>query len=202
MCLIINRTKDSQVNWQAMERAARRNPDGYGVSYTNKQGLQTFKSMEWTEVRSVATRLEFQNLPFIMHMRFATHGAVTVDNCHPFDLQSHDTVMMHNGMIDTIDVPWGESDSRVLAEFLNEHMSRDFLNDDVSIELIEEVLDSRNKLVFMDGEGNVTIVNENLGEWVDGVWYSVRGACRTPRAVSFNPRNPLVDDRTITEVLN
>ena len=172
MCLIITRETGGQVDWDVAEQASRRNPDGYGIVYAQKGKLNISKNLDWNSIRNTAMSLEFQDIPFMLHMRLATHGAVTTDNCHPFMLESHDIAMMHNGIIDTIHVPIGESDSRAMADYLNGHMYEDFLKDEAEVTFIEGLLDGYNKLSFIDTDGNITIINDSLGEWADGVWYS------------------------------
>ena len=189
MCLIITRNKGGQVNWDGADRAARRNPDGYGIAYVGTDNkINVFKSMEWSAVRNVATMLQHKDLKFILHMRYATHGAVILDNCHPFKLERHDSVMMHNGMLHSIDTPQGESDSKVMAEHLDNVMDFDFLNDEVEVSYIKDLLEERNKLTFLDKDDNITIVNEHLGQWVDGCWYSAKGVCQTNSNNNYNPK--------------
>ena len=38
--------------------------------------------------------------------------------------------------------------------------------------LVELAIQRHNKMIFLDGAGEVTILNEDEGKWEDGVWYS------------------------------
>jgi len=197
MCLIITKTANGRVDWQAADRSARYNSDGYGVGYATKQGKATsFLSMSWLDVKKKAIQLANQNQPFVLHMRMATHGAVTKTNCHPIQLPSHNMVMAHNGIISTLDVPTGMSDSRVLASFIDEVYPNGFLTDDTyRAEVTELCKGFPSKLSFIDGNGNLFFINEDSGAWKDGVWYSVPSAIRTFNSRHFNPKAMMSDSQ-------
>jgi len=172
MCLIITKTIHGKPDWQAADRAARRNPDGYGIAWPGKGGRPSIlKSLDWKPIRAKGLALQAENKPFILHMRFATHGAVNKSNCHPFRIDAHGLVMAHNGVITTLEVPQGMSDSRVLGKHLNESMPNGFLSSPEEINYVTQIAQS-SRLSFMDVNGNLFFVNEDLGVWQDGVWYS------------------------------
>lgn len=190
MCLIITKQINGEVNWQAADRAARINRDGYGVAYVSTKGNLVFKkSMKWNVVKARAQALEKANKPFVLHQRYATNGAVTIANTHPFRLENHGMLMAHNGIIDSLHIPQGKSDTAVLAEHIDSVFPRGFISDDKSLATIENLLGGYSKLAFLDKLGQIHIVNEDLGEWIDGAWYSVVGTVsRVTNADAYNPK--------------
>ena len=172
MCLIITRTKGGQVDWQAVDQASTINRDGYGIFHKLAYSkVSITKSMKWNDIKRIAKRLERQDESFIIHMRYATHGAVKIANTHPFRLVDLDMVMAHNGIIDSLDIPHGMCDSRVLAMHLNDDLPKDWHEQDNEVQYVES-LAGNSRLVFMTNEGEIIYINESLGAWKDGCWYS------------------------------
>jgi len=185
MCLIIARPENSSIDWTAADDAARFNPDGYGLAFPKGGTLAVNKSMVWLNIKAKAKRLEMQNVPFILHQRFATHGAINLANAHPFRLVNHGLVMAHNGIIGSLPVPAGMSDTRVLVRRLDRIAPKAMMAE-------AEMLAGNSRLAFIDADGQITFVNEHLGAWgSDGAWYSQRSATRRAASQSsinaFNP---------------
>lgn len=192
MCLIISKTINGTVNWAAADRAAKINRDGYGVAYVSTKGNLVFKkSMKWDVVKHRAQLLEKSNKPFVLHQRFATNGAVSIANTHPFRLDNHHGMLMaHNGIIDSLHVPQGKSDTGVLAKHIDDVFPQGFISDEKSLNCLEDLLGGYSKLAFMDKLSQIHIVNEHLGEWDNGCWYSVIGTVsRVTKANAYNPKS-------------
>lgn len=175
MCLIITRKKNARVDWNAANRAARSNSDGYGIAWHDGKSLQVLRSLEWADVRKQAHSLQAKDVEFILHMRYATHGAVNLNNTHPFKLHAHQSFMAHNGIIHTLETPEGMCDSRVLADHIDTRLDADWHSDPAAYENVEE-LASSSRLAFMLADGEIVLVNEEFGAWSDGCWYSQAGA--------------------------
>jgi len=172
MCLIIAKQIGGSVDWQAVDSSATFNNDGAGVCYPTKAGtLARFRSLEYADVKTKCQKLEKQGLPFILHLRYATHGKVSKTNAHPFRLKSHGLMMAHNGIISTLTIPKNMVDSRALARELDAIMPRGFLTDDGRLTAVEDLAQT-SRLTFMDASGHLFFVNEDLGKWKNGVWYS------------------------------
>lgn len=188
MCLIITRKYNGQVDWQSADRSARHNPDGYGVGYAENGKAVMFRNLAWAPVRAKAKELEARNEQFVLHMRMATHGAVNLSNCHPLPLPEHNLVMAHNGIIWKLNIPQGVSDSRVLADHLNDNFQKGFHVTEKGINTMTELCEGfPSKLSFIDGMGDVFFINEDCGAWQDNVWYSVPSAISTFNRKHFNP---------------
>lgn len=97
MCvLIIKGAGKKMPNYNVIRAAWLQNPDGGGFATPTK----SFHSLDffefYKELRKVRT-----NEPCIIHLRWATHGSVKVENCHPFfDNCGGGTWFAHNGILD------------------------------------------------------------------------------------------------------
>src|SRR5579863_3920552 len=77
----------------------RRNPHGFGVMWRTPTGLINARKglisppRQWQLYQSLVAN---GCAEMVLHWRFATAGAVGVDNCHPIPVRD-DALMMHNG---------------------------------------------------------------------------------------------------------
>ena len=107
--------------------------------------------------------------PFIVHFRIASMGDNSDANTHPFPIEGG--ALIHNGTLSGTSAVYsrGPSDTNRFAQMYSKHLSFDN---------IEKHKDKWNKaleyskLVMLYDDKRYQIVNESLGLWVDGVWYS------------------------------
>lgn len=179
MCQAIVKPAEEKIEKEVLRRAWFANSNGAGIAYVDQtkgtvrieKGYMKFKNL-WRAYK----KHEGQTL--LIHFRYATHGAVNRENCHPFSVG--DGAMMHNGILSNFE-PYkgsGKSDTRhfidsFLAPLLKEtHSTLDsFFENDLAMPTLENLIGG-SKLAFLSPSGKVYIANEVLGEWVDGVWYS------------------------------
>ena len=120
--------------------------------------------------------------PFMVHMRIATHGSVSLANCHPFTIEldgEGDMMFMHNGIIDNVDKDvegTDLTDTEGLALFVLNDMHDGWLDNPHLVDFIETFIDY-SKLVFLTTspalDKNLYILNDDNGVWSeDGIWYS------------------------------
>jgi hypothetical protein len=180
MCLIIACDKLRKLSVSkfkaSLRSASAYNQDGVGIMYLENGRLKVEKSVGvYAKVMAKAVSLYEDTLtPFAIHFRYNTAGSNSLANTHPFKI-SATAAMMHNRTL-SIDPPkkhW--SDSRTVARLLELlcKANPDFLGSDLFYSFIEHQADEDNRFVFLDAQQeDFLIINEELGTWVDGVWFS------------------------------
>jgi predicted glutamine amidotransferase len=202
MCLIWTRHAKradcdiSELDWKA---AVERNGDGIGVMYpvkdkkgnpslfTDKVNGDAKLLQDFYKEHNAKSRENFGVLA--THLRKETKGGISLDNCHPHKVLSKDNgdpvdlYMMHNGTIQNFgskDV----SDSAEFAEKIRPMLVKkpSLLKDKFFIDMLNSFINKgqanynnsqySNKLVFMDGIGQMYYVNQGVGKVKDGLWYS------------------------------
>ena len=175
MCLIIYSPTGVLVERTVFDHAQQMNPDGLGVM--SARGVRKFfgrtaRRRAWRHLRQLAA----SRVPHGIHFRFATHGVVTRQNCHPFYASNSDAVVMHNGVIGLTAVAATSlrSDTSI---FVEKFMSCAPGPEDSSYERyyrsIGMVIGSWNTLlVFHTLTETFTICNEHSGEWIGDHWFS------------------------------
>lgn len=167
MCCILHRPKGaSKIAESNLKAINRINDDGWGISYIKDGILKVVKSMDMDEATKQIRELEEQDIEFLYHARYATHGDKIVENCHPYNLCNG--VMFHNGKIDVHCQNKKFSDtfyfSKKADKFLKKGKTLDWL-----IKKFEANI-GESRLAFMNNDGTI----EKFGEWhdVDGCQYS------------------------------
>jgi hypothetical protein len=140
-------------------------------------------------------------LPLILHFRWATHGEVNVENCHPFELK--DGALIHNGVISGMGTssyskyytpPKGKAceaecdDRSDTREFVEDYLADMGVSELLSAKKLIEHTIGYSKLVTIHHDGSVHIFNERSGHWRNGVWYS-NDSYKPAKALSANPMN-------------
>ena len=113
-----------------------------------------------------------------IHMRIATHGSVCLENNHPFHIDTQ-TVFAHNGIMPHEFHPPAKSDlsdTRYFNKVFLQNMKPIALDDELFRTAIGDIIGMGNKLVILSANKKLKqdsyIINEHLGQWVKGVWYS------------------------------
>ena len=157
-----------------------RNPDGGGIAYiTDNDKIEVFKSMDEEELLAQYKVISKKhgNHDMLIHMRIATHGSVCMDNNHPFWIDPQ-TVFAHNGILPHAFHPPAKSDLSDTRYFNNvylQYVNPVAFDDDGFREQLGDVI-GFNKLVILSTNKKLRkesyIINERLGSWEDGIWYS------------------------------
>ena len=179
MCLLTFMPPNIDMDYERAKTAAKANPDGFGFAI--HAGVVIIKDhdmnfdrlwLRWSDLRKTYRGAA------LFHFRIATHGNTDLNNCHPFDIDNNSrSVLAHNGMLPlTMPVNEHRSDTRLFAEIVLPHVGGVKALDDK--EFFDDVgrWASGNKIVILTVEEDVErdwyIVNEDLGHWDAGVWWS------------------------------
>ena len=207
MCLIIFspkiETAKSKIWKPVLERGFRHNSHGAGFSYIKNGKVKITKAFfdfdkfytAYTKATKDATG------PFLIHFRFATHGSHNHVNTQPIPVIKKELAMAHNGVFsqlsfDHLDV----SDSVYLANTIKK-MRWQFPFNESQTDILTALCNGYSKLVFMDKHGNYQFINEHLGAWKNGAWYSDKGACwekPSPVRVRRSKVGEVVDEDDMT----
>lgn len=144
------------------------NQDGWGFAVPTKRGIHTFKTIDHEKLFDAWARRPAG--PVLFHARWATHGAVKDDNCHPFRIPGKRLVVAHNGIIPGYGSKT-KSDTLDFVEKVLVKLPDWFTEEERVIKAMGKAI-GYSKLVFLDKNGMATIVNEHLGVWKDNRWYS------------------------------
>jgi predicted glutamine amidotransferase len=175
MCLAIYKPRGVQIAKRYLFNGFTNNDDGAGFAVATRdkklevhKGFLTFESF-W------ATYRKYQHEQAIIHFRWATHGDVTDQNCHPFEMCKGQIAMVHNGVLQ-VHIPDDQkhkSDTRIYCETILEPLYYRVPVDHPSlIKLLETAIGAHNKLVLLAADGRHAIVNEEAGNWHRGAWFS------------------------------
>ncbi len=156
MCLIIVNQKGKKLPTEVVKTSSRMNPHGLGIMWLDTFEVTYHKSKEYKTL--------ITDRPFIAHFRYATVGAIGVENTHPFQCgnNKHEWLMM-NGTIYSLGNAT-ECDSKVLARSLGD-VPRNKWSDELEKHPCRFVTVNTRNRTFQ-------IYNKHLWVQHDGVWYS------------------------------
>jgi len=181
MCLIIAQPSGlSPVPDKYLRTAWERNKDGAGIMYCEGGRLIIEKRFGKLKVLIAAYQAIHRRVgavsPIVVHFRFATHGTIGAENCHPFALSGGDVGLAHNGIL-AYEPVWNsdESDTAQFCRVVLGNRSADDLMSDTMRVWLADIIGTGNKFVLLDRNARMSIVNESFGLWDDGVWYSNTG---------------------------
>lgn len=173
MCIAISNSAGSTLKQEWIKNSWDNNGDGAGLLWLQDGKLNVFKEMDsfvsyWEKYLEVRSTCPESNI--LLHFRISTHGKINHTNCHPF-LVDETIGFIHNGMIHQVERHEDFSDTFMFNETILKGLPKGWQYNPVICELINEYIDS-NKLVFLDTNNVVTIINEKAGHWVGSDWFS------------------------------
>ena len=174
MCIAIFKPAEATIGREILECCEDSNRDGFGFAVASG-GLhyRRYPGRELFETFCNDLAMLTNGKPAIVHFRIATHGPVTLENCHPFAINKG-LAMIHNGIIDTPIQKNQEhlSDTWHYTANVLRKLPAGFERSEGTIELIRRTI-GWSRMVFLDRTGRHTIINEQSGIWEqDGCWYS------------------------------
>jgi hypothetical protein len=177
MCIIAVIPQRKQISKSTLQRCWNNNQHGGGFMFTDGNKIITHKEMSsfkryWKSF--VSSREQYPKSTFVCHFRISTHGKVNEDNCHPFHVNKK-LGFAHNGIIRNAPTSSDYSDTYMFNETILKHLPNDFLNNEAIVSLIKEYIGSGSKLAFLSHDNTYTIINESMGQWDNGIWFSNGG---------------------------
>lgn len=171
MCIaILNTKKTGRLPQSYIKNSWENNNMGAGLLWTEKNKLNVFKTYDYDDYILKYNQLRDNNDVgnIVLHFRIATSGYDGEHNLHPF-LVNDNLGFVHNGVISGL----GNKHFSDTYEFndMLKKFKHNFLNCEMTKYFISEYI-GYSKLVFLNSNDKYTIINEGLGKWVDGSWYS------------------------------
>lgn len=174
MCLIIYAAEAALIPREQFWRGAQDNNDGIGIMSTD--GVEKFLGRKMVRrAYAYARSLAAAGIPYGVHFRWATHGRVGKPNTHPFEIPGTAYWMMHNGILWTSSEATDDlSDTAIFArDVMPLYMDwKQSGVDDAWLPTLEKEADYSRLLLLNEDSGEFAIVNEDLGQWDHGFWYS------------------------------
>ena len=181
LCIIASVPSGAQITEDQLSEMWNRNSDGGGVAYFVNGEIQVEKDMKKESfIKTVLdVQTKYGDRDILVHMRIATHGAICLDNTHPFQVNSN-TVMAHNGILPDAFIPPAKSelsDTRFFIEYFMKFIPVQKLDDPYFQDMVDHMINQGygNKLVFLTSgktKYDTYIIGEHLGVWDNGVWFS------------------------------
>lgn len=181
MCVIVHQPAGAYLSKKTAQEMWTHNSDGGGFAYIGEdQEIHMEHYLDfnkfWGAFESV--RSKNRHTDFLIHMRIATSGKVSKENCHPFRVDEH-TVMAHNGILNhivgKIPLTAEKSDTREFVDLVLPELEEDWLDNPVLVDMMENYIGS-SKLMFLTTNPklakNVYILNEDKGVKRHNMWWS------------------------------
>lgn len=185
--MIVYKPREVPVDMDVLKECWDKNKHGAGLMFSEDGKLRIAKGfMKWRSLRRYIKRRglkAFTDMPVAFHFRIATHGSQVERNCHPFQINEN-LAMMHNGIIRKMEQHIKDEDISDSEAFADRYVKAAFSSIDITAlkggmpinDLFDEYIGG-SKLLFMDNDGEVAIVNEKAGSWPsaglgDGMWFS------------------------------
>jgi hypothetical protein len=178
MCIIIaHRAGAKPLPEDQLRTAWQNNSDGAGYMFTHNGTLHIRKPFWKLQSLMKAYYKDHKRYgassPFVLHMRITTHGSNNTLNTHPHSLAAGTVGMAHNGILSHF-IPQvkNESDTVFFCRTVLAGRSNRQLMDAKWGKTLEGIIGWGNKLVFLNRQGSMMIVNESQGHWQGDTWFS------------------------------
>jgi len=171
MCIaILNTKKAGRLPKQQIKNSWDNNDMGSGIMWNKDGKLNVFKSYDYEDYLDKYNEIRDDKSVgnIVLHFRIATSGYNGEHNLHPF-LVNDGLGFVHNGVIKGLGNK-SFSDTYEFNDMLKK-FKHNFLSCDMTKYFISEYI-GYSKLIFLDNKDNYTIINEELGKWSSGNWYS------------------------------
>lgn len=119
---------------EGLERLEYRGYDSSGLAILHNKNFYVEKAIGPVEnLKNKVKKNEFDGVG-IAHTRWATHGKISIENCHPHFSSDSDVALVHNGIIENFEELkaslekdgkyfYGQTDSEVVAKLLSKRLT-------------------------------------------------------------------------------
>lgn len=171
MCIIAIKPAGVKISNTKLFNMWMNNPHGAGFMYAKDGKLVTVKGL-MTFPDLLTAYQSVQDEKVVLHYRWRTHGLISKRLTHPF-MVNDNIGMVHNGVIPRMQATRKESDTSVYARLLKERAFDPMTHlDDLENRISTLIEVAYSRLVFMNGDGKIRVVNSQMGHWKDDCWYS------------------------------
>ena len=198
MCVIVVQPAGKQLSGNKFRNCWNRNSDGGGYSFIQDEDL-VIKKGYFDQVTMLDEYREDikanPESPFLIHFRISTSGLVDEINTHPHRVRD-DLVMAHNGHI----TGYGSKEQSDTLEFVStilKQMPPAWEEDEVQVHLIEQYIRG-DKMALLRSDGEYVIINEDAGNWQDGLWFSNKSWEKKKKYVVKGNHRPFSGTKTST----
>ena len=182
MCLIYCNKVGSTPNYTALESALRSNPDGIGTMGWNGSQWVVERHLIVDNHKELIDKLASYSR-YAIHYRYATHGLISLANCHPFSI-GNGWYLMHNGVLGIVPTKEHRSDTWQLSQYLKAIGISSFSNRQLKgfLPILKECIGS-DRLLIATNTGRII----RLGNWTtqEEGYYSNSGCLI--RKTSYTP---------------
>jgi hypothetical protein len=175
MCIAILNPSDVTLEKSVLKNCWSNNKDGAGMLYLVNGVLTIHKEMKNFDSfykHYLGVRDKHKDSQVVIHFRISTHGKVDLTNCHPF-IVNDDWGFVHNGIISAAPTSKDYSDTYMFNREVLQKLPKDWMFNEGIYELVLDYIGS-SKLLFLNTSNEAYIVNEEMGLWDLGCWFSNR----------------------------
>lgn len=171
MCVIIIKPANVQhLDLTTLKKAMKANPDGFGIAYRNGENTRIYKTLSYDDFlyffeRAILTQSTSD--PYIVHCRIATHGEVTLQNCHPFADRKRNVAFFHNGTLSINRTDLTKTDSETFFRHIYLPL---YYRNQYQANTAADIIRNYSKFAFMYKDGS--ILKQGSFECINGIYYS------------------------------
>ena len=183
MCLIIVCPAGTLPSLRQIANAMAHHSDGWGVGIarTSSQTVEVWRGLGTDPKEAWELMRRHAGVKRIIHFRYATHGAKSLDNVHPFWTgMAQDCIIAHNGIIPGL----GQGERSDTREYVEDYLT-DYNYSDVVFNSHQIDKDAGSSLIAclgFDAKGKAKFHLGRRSRWVvsGGMFYSNRTAFERP----------------------
>ena len=177
--------------YEGLKNLEYRGYDSAGIAVKDCKGIKVFKSIGYISELDKTGVLDCSGGIAIGHTRWATHGGVTIENCHPHCSEDKNFWVVHNGIIENHKllrsdvlagvVFYGETDTEVIPKLIEQYYTGDVwqafrsaidkLNGSYAIVMMceydDKVYFARKSSPLVIGKGNGFVVSSDVNGLID-----------------------------------